>query len=65
MSMVQKNLTNIQMQAQVWKSNSNKSSLYIFKTEMEKFFYKSINTSGIYKIGKFISVYIWQKVFVR
>lgn len=56
--MVQKNLTNIQMQAQVWKSNSNKSSLYIFKTEMEKFFYKSINTSGIYKIGKFISVYI-------
>lgn len=65
MSMVQKNLTNIQMQAQVWKSNSNKSSLYIFKTEMEKFFYKSINTSGIYKIGKFMSVYIWQKVFVR
>lgn len=56
--MVQKKLTNIQMQAQVWKSNSNKSSLYILKTEMEKFFYKSINTSGIYKTGKFINVYI-------
>lgn len=56
---------NIQKQAQVWKSNSNKSSLYFLKTEMEKFFYKSINTCGSYKIGKFISVYIWQDVFVK
>lgn len=39
---------------------------YIFlKTEMEEFFYKSINTCGSYKIGKFISVYIWQDVFVK
>lgn len=65
MSMVHKKLTNIQMQAQVWKSYSNKSSLYFLKTEMEKFFYKTINTCGIYKIGKFVSVYIWQEVFVK
>lgn len=50
------------MQAQVWKRNSNKSSLYIFKTEMKNSFINQLKHVVLIRLVSWL-VFTFDKKF--